>query len=160
MQNPFKPPAGRALALLNTDARRSRRRSAAPRPQPATVPDLVWVWREKHWPPRWHLQLAMARFPLDVERDLSIVVRDDELTSPERVLAAADRQGLKKWRRLLGHLTPQQWIEWLTGSEGWRHLLCEVADGVWPATPSETMPKWRPRSAMRRLSVIAESVRK
>ena|ERR1700722_387157 len=156
----YKPNAGRSLALLNTDAWRSRRRSAAPRPRPAAVPDLVFVyttgWRSGRPPyshtPCWWLQLAAAhKVDRDMERDSTVLVRDHELLDPRKVVAAAVKQGQTKWARLLGHLDDEQWAAFLGGSEGYQRLLHEIRTGVWPACPTELTSKWRPRSAMRRL---------
>lgn len=177
MDKPYNPAARqrqsaddkpRNLALLNTDARRARR-SAAPRPTPELLPDIVFVctpgWRSGRPPysytPVWYLQLAAARrVERDVQRDGTVTVRDHELLDPRKVVAAAVKQGQVKWARLFGHLDEQQWAAFLGGSEGYRRLLDEVRAGVWPDCPAELTSKWRPRSAMRRLSVIAESVRK
>jgi hypothetical protein len=154
---PPQPPA-RSAALLNTDARRSRRRSAAPRPSPGPLPDLVFVytagWRSGRPPysftPVWHLQLAADhKVDCDVERDCAVQVRDHELLDPRKVVAAAVRQGQTKWARLFGHLDDQEWSAFLGGSEGYRRLLDEVRTGVWPAAPSELKSKWRPRSSRR-----------
>jgi hypothetical protein len=54
--------------------------------------------------------------------------RDRERTSLRLALAAGARQGMVKWGQLLGHFSDEQWA----GSEGWRTLLREVSDGVWP----------------------------